>query len=236
MPAPARVLDIGSAMTFFPTYLASLGYEVSATDIDNQWVTCGQKLWGELASKGELFDSSTLERLSYRQEDASKLTFDDATFDVVTSISVLEHLDDQSIQASICEAERVLKPGGIFVCTLDVLMDGEGRNHHDPLDQERFSQILSHFEKYFTWEAIQYPQAPADVLSNKNAAVVAATETPALLPLCKDKDSKSWEAVRTKLWQQKKHLRNVRDFAVNGHLPESLTWTAYGMVMKRRSR
>lgn len=44
---------------------------------------------------------------------AEKLPFDDATFDVVFSNEVLEHVDDD--RKAVEEAVRVLKPGGHFV-------------------------------------------------------------------------------------------------------------------------
>lgn len=44
----------------------------------------------------------------------SKLPYPDASFDVVVSFGVLEHVADDD--ASIAEIDRILKPGGLFFC------------------------------------------------------------------------------------------------------------------------
>src|SRR5690606_5003907 len=50
--------------------------------------------------------------------DSSQLPFPDATFDVVTSFSVIEHQDDKALAAA--EVARVLKPGGVFGISFDI--------------------------------------------------------------------------------------------------------------------
>ena len=45
--------------------------------------------------------------------DAEALPFRDATFDLVSLFSVIEHVKDQ--EQALCEAFRVLKPGGTLV-------------------------------------------------------------------------------------------------------------------------
>jgi ubiquinone/menaquinone biosynthesis C-methylase UbiE len=42
------------------------------------------------------------------------MPYDDATFDVLLSFGVLEHVPND--RASLCEIARVLKPGGLFFC------------------------------------------------------------------------------------------------------------------------
>lgn len=52
--------------------------------------------------------------LNVRAADVLHLPFDDATFDVVTALDVLEHLDDDT--GALREWRRVLKPGGrVFI-------------------------------------------------------------------------------------------------------------------------
>ena len=47
------------------------------------------------------------------QADAQRLPFEDETFDAVTMISMLHHVDDR--QAALAEGRRVLRPGGKLV-------------------------------------------------------------------------------------------------------------------------
>lgn len=50
--------------------------------------------------------------------DARRLPVDDSSFDLVTMLDVVEHLNDEELSTSLCEASRALKPGGrIFVHT-----------------------------------------------------------------------------------------------------------------------
>lgn len=51
-----------------------------------------------------------------RQADASRaIPFEDATFDLVTALDVIEHVDDD--ESVLREADRVLKPGGYLLLT-----------------------------------------------------------------------------------------------------------------------
>ena len=47
----------------------------------------------------------------------ARLPFSDAHFDCVVSLAFLEHLEPESLPSLLCEARRVLKPGGQFVAT-----------------------------------------------------------------------------------------------------------------------
>src|SRR5690606_10990063 len=51
-------------------------------------------------------------RVVYQQADAYRLPFPEQSFDVVTNLDFLEHVEDP--QAIIAECARVLKPGGLF--------------------------------------------------------------------------------------------------------------------------
>jgi SAM-dependent methyltransferase len=63
---------------------------------------------------------------TYLQMDATEMTFPDASFDVVYSFSVFEHLPDP--EAVLHEAKRVLKPGGLLYVSLH-LYSSEGGCH-----------------------------------------------------------------------------------------------------------
>ncbi|MDP8299338.1 MAG: class I SAM-dependent methyltransferase [Candidatus Tantalella remota] len=50
--------------------------------------------------------------------DATEMPLKDNTFDRIFSVSVLEHIPEDGDIGVICESERVLKKGGVFVITL----------------------------------------------------------------------------------------------------------------------
>jgi len=54
---------------------------------------------------------------SFQQITPGNLPFDDETFDVVTMVELIEHLEVEVIRSLFAEALRVLKPGGKLVVT-----------------------------------------------------------------------------------------------------------------------
>lgn len=66
--------------------------------------------------------------VDYRVDSSGELPWDDRTFDVIWSHSVLEHVREPA--PVLREASRALKPGGIFIASID-LLDHYG-NRQDP--------------------------------------------------------------------------------------------------------
>jgi SAM-dependent methyltransferase len=99
-----RVLDVGSPK-LLALYLAKVvGAEVHATDIDDYFV--------ERLEEVARVEGIPAGRLHIGVEDGRELTFPDATFDKVYSLSVVEHIPDDGDTACIHEIARVLVPGG----------------------------------------------------------------------------------------------------------------------------
>lgn len=95
----AKVLDIACGSGFGARMLAGKVAEVHGADLDTETV-----------------DAARLENnpsnLTFHIEDVTKMTFDDGTFDAVTSMETFEHVDPDGYLKEIC---RVLKPGGKLI-------------------------------------------------------------------------------------------------------------------------
>ncbi|HEX5411978.1 MAG TPA: methyltransferase domain-containing protein [Terriglobia bacterium] len=103
---PIRILDVGSPKCFGMYLAHKFAVEAHLTDIDAPTLREAEGLWG-----GGKHKAKGAVHLSL--QDARSLGYPDACFDVVFSMSVVEHIEGREgdIQA-IREMVRVLKPGG----------------------------------------------------------------------------------------------------------------------------
>ena len=133
-PAPAVVLDVGGAAGAYALWLAETGYTVHLVD-------AVPRLVDEARRRSA---ASTRPLASCSVGDARRVTFDDASADVVLLLGPLYHLTDVSDRVrALTEAARVLKPGGrLFAAAISrwaSLLDGLAR---DLLRDERFAAIV----------------------------------------------------------------------------------------------
>jgi 2-polyprenyl-6-hydroxyphenyl methylase / 3-demethylubiquinone-9 3-methyltransferase len=94
------VLDVGCGAGFLSNELAKNGLTVTGVDLSP-----------ESLNVARAHDST--KSVIYQTADAGKLPFADGSFDVVTALDFLEHVENPA--EIIKEFARVLKPGGIFI-------------------------------------------------------------------------------------------------------------------------
>ncbi len=95
-----RILDAGCGGGGMPVSLAEEADAVVGIDLTPRYMDAGVRLARERARVN----------LAFAQADGMALPFRDATFDVVLSHAVIEHVADAVHY--LCECARVLKPGG----------------------------------------------------------------------------------------------------------------------------
>lgn len=95
-----RLLDVGCGGGFLSNALAKEGYQITGLDTS-----------AESLRVAKAHDST--ETVNYVQGDAYKIPFPDGSFEVITAMDFLEHVDKPELVVK--EISRLLKPGGLFI-------------------------------------------------------------------------------------------------------------------------
>ncbi len=98
-PYPCKILDIGCGAGLLTNPLAKEGHIVSGIDLSSSSLEVARKL-------------DITKSVDYKVAQAENLPFAENTFDVISAMDLLEHVNDPALV--IKEASRVLKPEGLF--------------------------------------------------------------------------------------------------------------------------
>lgn len=151
-PGTAPVIaDVGSGVTFFPFSIAELGFKVICTDIDP---ICGVDF-----ARAREHVPTKAGAVEFRLCKDRCLPFRDAECDAVYCISVLEHIPD--FLHTIAEIHRSLKPGGLFVLTIDLDLQGTSEIGIGP-----FGELVGALRDRFELVCPETIVHPADALLN----------------------------------------------------------------------
>lgn len=80
-------------------------------------------------------------------EFSSKL--DDESFDVIFSISVIEHIPTNNLNDFFLDSVRILKPGGTFIHLIDIYIEDDDSNNKGLMDR------VSHYKMFFEIDAVE---------------------------------------------------------------------------------
>ncbi len=95
-------LDLGCGNGKTASSLIDSGFQVTGADFSSEAVEICRRL----------FDG----KATFVQADIAELPFDDRSFDYITAVHVLEHLDSDGLERASGEIFRILRPGGyLFV-------------------------------------------------------------------------------------------------------------------------
>jgi ubiquinone/menaquinone biosynthesis C-methylase UbiE len=104
-----RVLDLGCGIGNILIALAEridFRHPPVGVDVSPDLIKIGER---------EIANASLRDRIRLQVAPATRLPFEDGSFDVVLTSHVLKHLDDEALLASFHEVGRVLRPGGRFL-------------------------------------------------------------------------------------------------------------------------
>lgn len=222
VPPGARVLDIGSALTFLPSWLAARGHSVVASDSDPRMRDWAARLHAAVSDPG-LWPQA---QLTYETLDVTAPALPDAAFDVITNVSVLEHLPPSALAAATAAIRRLLKPGGLLVCTCDLMVAGSPTPEHHPLNQQEASAFLEQLTAGFELAEPHRPTVPADLLTNRRYPRDLAARR--VVP--------PWSAAGASGPRRagaRSVLRRIIWAALNRPSPVALEWCAYGLVLRK---
>lgn len=101
----ARGLDIGCGDGMLVYTIRRAGGNIEGLDYSEEGLRLARQKLAEHGVSGD----------GLQQGSVYDLPYDDASLDYVTAVELIEHLDDAT--RMLKEVSRVLKPGGVFICT-----------------------------------------------------------------------------------------------------------------------
>lgn len=121
----ARVLDLGTGVGRWAHWFAERGAaEVIGIDLERHRLSLAR-------------ERKRSPRIDYQQMTVDGLAFASGTFDVVNTVTVLQHVDDDTKAKAIDEVARVLRPGGRAIL-FEVTDLGDDAAHLFPWTQDRW--------------------------------------------------------------------------------------------------
>lgn len=118
-----KMLELGCGTGHWTNFFVNLGYEVTATDISDAML--------QIAKQKNL-------NANFIKADSSKIPFEDNSFDIISSITMLEFVEEQD--KVLEEIHRVLKPGGYFILgSLNALSEiGKNKDQDETFRDAKF--------------------------------------------------------------------------------------------------
>ncbi len=128
-----KILDIGAACGLMGPMLAYLGYEVTEAEIDAAWKTEREKINHLLVKNPIKWVQSGYGTLLQRCN---------APYDVVISVSTVEHVPPNYERTAWKEMVDLTKPGGLLIITTDVMPEAKKGYRNDDVRWTNYSMDM----------------------------------------------------------------------------------------------
>lgn len=152
---PIKVLDVGSPKCFGLYIAFQFGIDVYLTDIDEPSIKEAEVLWNSIRDRAR-------GRAYFSVEDARSLKYATDEFDIVYSMSVVEHVEGEDGDSeSMKEMLRVLKPSGLLMVTVPA---GDHYIEQERLGLQRAARTTGTQERFF-FQRIYSPTAATERLA-----------------------------------------------------------------------
>ena|SRR5688572_15948609 len=118
----SRVVEVGGALAGFQWALAAAGADV--TNVDPFEPYGSEDLYpGDVESLHRQLNEWFGLNVRLKRTTLADSGLEPSAFDIVYSISTLEHLSREQLQSTLTAARKLLKPGGALVLTVDLFLE-----------------------------------------------------------------------------------------------------------------
>jgi ubiquinone/menaquinone biosynthesis C-methylase UbiE len=145
---PEKILDIGCGDLFFTWMLSNNFEKTYGIDFSNNAIQEGIKKVSKNETKGNLY---------LNIGDCSSLPFKKDSFDLITCVETIEHLDLNKSQQTIKEVYRILKKGGTFMGSVPSIAIPLSQKHYRHFNQKILKEELKNFSELKLESFLRYP-------------------------------------------------------------------------------
>src|SRR5258706_4364772 len=132
-----RVLDIASGKGYGGNMMADVARSVTCADLDDWKLEEGKERFRR-------------DNLTFVHEDIMETSFADASFDVVTSMETIEHVED--VAGCLAELKRILRPGGRAILSTPQSSIGQIPLTPSHVNEFSLEELRSHAPGHFEME------------------------------------------------------------------------------------
>jgi SAM-dependent methyltransferase len=131
-----NVLDVGSGTSAFPALLIDCGFNVVASDYQ-------EKYWKQFYNR----------HIYVIKDDITRTRFAPSSFDAITCISVLEHIQEYDL--AVAQMVKLLRPSGGLILTFPYTFDMFCENVYDLPEADALSKQFQFIARSFSDQTIQ---------------------------------------------------------------------------------